>query len=109
MILLCLLSLFYDHFIDILLYERDSLSSKEVKAFLNSMELKNKCLIIRSRINNKGYGRGGKYKSKLKYINIKCFKYYEVQKKNLNSLSLLNSVGFGYSNKSGVLRVLLSL
>jgi hypothetical protein len=42
-------------------------------------------------------------------INIKCFKYYEVQKKNLNSLSLLNSLGFGYSNKSGVLRVLLSL
>lgn len=109
MILLCLLSLFYDHFIDTLLYERDSLSSKEVEAFLNSMELKNKCLIIRGRINDKGYGRGGKYKSKLKSIKIKCFKYYEVQKKNLNSLSLLDSLGFDYSNKGGVSRVLLSL
>jgi hypothetical protein len=38
--LLCSLPLSYDLFIDILLYKRDSLILKDVKAFLNSRELK---------------------------------------------------------------------
>jgi hypothetical protein len=40
LMLLCSLPLSYDLFIDILLYKRDSLILKDVKAFLNSRELK---------------------------------------------------------------------
>jgi len=77
-------------FIDILLYKRDSLILKDVKAFLNSRELKKwgvdghdddheEGLIMRGIINNKGSSNGGMFKSKSKSRKIKCFECYEVE------------------------------
>ena len=55
----------YDHFVDTLLYGNNSLSSEDLKAYLNSRELKKRVLesnnddytyslIVRDKTNNKG-------------------------------------------------------
>lgn len=67
MILLCLLPISYDYFVDTSVYGQDNLSSEDVKTFSKSMELKKQVsknynndhvesLIVQGRTNNKGSG-----------------------------------------------------
>jgi len=87
--LLCSLPSSYKCFIDNLLYGRDSLSSKDVKAFLKSRKLKKqvlksynddhaKGLILSGRTNNKGLGTIGKSISNSISRKIKCLGCHKI-------------------------------
>ena len=80
MILFCLLPLFYDYYVDTLLYGWDNISLEDFKSSLNFKELKNhvskshnndhvKSLIVMGKTNNKGLGSRTKSRSKSKSWN----------------------------------------
>ena len=82
---MCSLSNSYEHFVDIMMYGRDTLSIKDVRAALNLRELKKRVfesreedsgegLVARVRTRKKNNGRKGQSKLKSKGNN-KCFKH----------------------------------
>ena len=85
LILLCSLPPSYEHFIDTLLYGRDDISVEDVKASLNSKELKRRVLethgedqadglMVRGRTEKKESGKKGRARSKSKSIKkVKCY------------------------------------
>lgn len=84
LIMLCSLPSSYEHFITTLLYRKDSISMKDVKASLHSRELRKRVsveegdsqvegLVARGRTNEKGSFEMGKSRSK----NYKCHYYHK--------------------------------
>ncbi|GKV37057.1 hypothetical protein SLEP1_g45126 [Rubroshorea leprosula] len=87
-IVLCLLPDFYDSFVETHLHSRDQLSMEDVKAALNSRELKKKVsgdksgdqaagLVIRGRQNNRTFNKRGKSRSKSKAKHARCYECNE--------------------------------
>ncbi|GKV08223.1 hypothetical protein SLEP1_g19888 [Rubroshorea leprosula] len=88
-IVLCSLLDSYDNFVETHLHSRDQLSMEDVKAALNSRELKKKVsgdksgdqvagLFIRGRQNNKTFNKRGKSQSKSRAKHARCYECNEI-------------------------------
>ncbi|GKV35094.1 hypothetical protein SLEP1_g43407 [Rubroshorea leprosula] len=88
-IVLCSLPDSYDNFVETHLHSRDQLSMEDVKAALNSRELKKKVsgdksgdqaagLVIRGRQNNRTFNKRGKSRSKSRAKHARCYECNEM-------------------------------